>query len=208
MTAVPIAATDLDDDALMVRVQADDAGAFEALFDGFAARAYRVAFGIAKDSTRAEDVVQDAFVSLWRGRANYRSDCGSVIAWTLGIVRNRAIDAQRRERRHDTRRARDDHFHVQVAPGKDIAETVAERDQATQLRTSLTCLPAAQRDVIVLAYFGELSSTEIAGQLSIPLGTVKGRMRLGLQKLRFEQGLSTRPTHDDGGISSETQEAR
>ena len=175
------------DAALMRRVQADDPDAFAMLYDRFAARAYGVAFSVGRDDARAEDVVQDAFLSVWTARQRYRPERGTVVAWILGTVRNRAIDSLRRNRRHDDRRAGLDMIEERVPAPGNVEEEAGERDQAAQLRSTLARLPAAQRDVITLAYFGELSTIEIAEELALPLGTVKGRMRLGLHKLRADE---------------------
>ena len=181
MTAAPASSSDVD---LMLRVQAGDSDAFGALYDRLGTRAYRLAYSIARDDSRAEDIVQEAFMSVWRSRARYQPEAGSVVGWVLGTVRHRAIDAVRVHGRHDSRRADDEQLDETVpAPGS-LEDTAVERDQAAQLRDTLARLPAAQRDVIALAYFGELSASEIADELSLPLGTVKGRMRLGLTKLR------------------------
>ena len=99
------AAPDLGDVELMQRVQADDPGAFGALYDRFGSRAYRVALAIARDKTRAEDIVQEALLSVWRSRAQYQPRRGAVVTWIMGTVRNRAIDSGRRHGRHDNRRA-------------------------------------------------------------------------------------------------------
>ncbi len=102
----------------------------------------------------------------------------------MGTVRNRAIDSFRRNAPHDSRRAAEDHIDERLqAPGS-LEETTGERDQAARLRGVLAQLPVAQREVIALAYFGELSTTELARELALLLGTIKGRMRLGLEKLR------------------------
>ncbi len=109
---------------------------------------------------------------------------GTVTGWVMGTVRNRAIDSFRRNAPHDSRRAAEDHIDERLqAPGS-LEETTGERDQAARLRGVLAQLPVAQREVIALAYFGELSTTEIARELALLLGTIKGRMRLGLEKLR------------------------
>ena len=171
---------------LMRRAQSGDSDAFGVLYDRLGTRAYRLAYAIARDDSRAEDIVQEAFMSVWRSRASYRPEAGSVVGWVLGTVRHRAIDAVRVHSRHDSRRAYDDQLDQQVPEPGNLEETAAERDQAAQLRDTLARLPAAQRDVITLAYFGELSASEIADELSLPLGTVKGRMRLGLNKLRAD----------------------
>jgi RNA polymerase sigma-70 factor (ECF subfamily) len=173
---------DLGDPELMRRVQAGNAEAFGVLYDRFAAPARRLARALVCD-THADDIVQEAFISVWRNSAAFHPDLGTVPAWVMGTVRNRAIDALRRQAKHDKRRADANGLERLHAPGNVENETT-ERDQAARLRRTLASLPDAQRDVITLAYFGELSTSEIAQELSLPLGTVKGRMRLGLDKLR------------------------
>ena len=185
MTAgIPGPLRDLDDATLMRRVQADDAQAFGALYDRIAGRAYRLAHSIVRDGSRAQDIVQEAFLASWRSRASYVPQRGSVASWIMGTVHNRAIDAHRQDGRHDSRRGTSDDLAERLRAPGDLEHSIAERDQATLLRSLLATLPEPQRDVIALAYFGELSTSEIARELSIPLGTVKGRMRLGLDRLR------------------------
>ena len=110
MTVSLAPAVELGDVELMVRVQADDPDAFGALYDRFGARAYRVAYAISRDGTRAEDIVQEAFLSVWRSRAAYQPQRGTVTGWVMGTVRNRAIDSFRRNGPHDSRRAGEDHI--------------------------------------------------------------------------------------------------
>lgn len=176
----------LGDEELMLRVQANDPAAFGVLFDRFAVRAMRLACAIARDNARAEDIVQEAFLSLWRSRATYQPRRGTVSGWVMGTVRHRGLDSARHNGRHERRRADEDHVDQRDRTTQSTEQTTLERDQAARLRAVLARLPAAQREVIALAYFGELSAAEIAGELSLPLGTVKGRMRLGLDKLRSD----------------------
>ena len=168
MKTVRAVRSDVTDDALMRRVQADDQDAFQALYDRFGARAYGVAASIVRDRARAEDLVEEAFLSVWRWRARYRPGHATAGSWVLGLVRERAVDSLRRSRRED------------------LAVDGLSEDRDAQLHDALARLPAAQRDVISLAYFGELSTTEIANELALPVGTIRGRMRLGLEKLRDE----------------------
>lgn len=168
----------------MARVQAGDGEAFSALYNRYASRAHRVACAVGIDVGRAEDVVQEAFLSIWRGRAGYRPHHGSLDGWVLRTVRHRAIDSLRSHGRHDRRRAADEPIDERLrAPGS-VEDAIGDRDVAARLRTTLSRLPAGQRHVIALAYLGGLSTSEIARELSLPLGTVKGRLRLGLMKLR------------------------
>lgn len=184
MTSAHPVAADQTDAELMLRVQADDSAAFGELYDRLAARAFRVADAIARDPARTGDMVEEAFLAVWRSRARFRPEHGTVAAWVMGTVRHRAIEAPRQQDRHDRRRTDDEHIDERVPAPGGVEDRNGEHDEAARVRTTLARLPAAQRDVIALAYFGELSTTEIARELSLPLGTVTGRIRLGLDQLR------------------------
>ena len=175
----------VSDADLMCRVQDDDVAAFGELYDRLAPRALALAGGVlGRRADRAADAVQEGFLAMWRGRAAYRADRGEVHTWVLGIVRHRAIDSLRRHRRHDRRRSDGEGIaDTLVAPGDVHGDAVAA-DDGRRLRELLIDLPVTQRDVIALAYFGQLTHAEIAAHLTLPVGTVKGRMRLGLIKLR------------------------
>jgi RNA polymerase sigma-70 factor (ECF subfamily) len=173
--------TDLE---LMLLVQAGDADAFAALYDRLVGKALLVAHAMHVEGDRVDDVVQDAFLAVWRSRAVYRADRGQVRAWILTIVANRALDSSRRHGRHDRARSRRDDVVDELAAPGDLEADTLERDDASALRSLLTDLPPAQREVIALAYFGNLTHVEIARELALPLGTIKGRMRLGLEQLR------------------------
>jgi RNA polymerase sigma-70 factor, ECF subfamily len=172
-----------DDDVLMTQVKTGSVEAFEELYDRYCDRAYRVAWCACHDRSRSEDAVQEAFLSIWKSRTDYQPQRGAVAAWLLTTVRYRAIDAVRRDRKHSERRAPAQAIDLHAAP-ENIADHVASRDEAHRLRELLTQLPDTQREVITLAFYGGLSHTEIAGALQLPAGTVKGRMRLGMRKLR------------------------
>jgi len=171
------------DDALMVRAQAGDTTAFALLYDRHAARGLRVARSICRDLGRAEDVVQESFLAIWCSRAGYRPGTGSFQAWAMRIVKNRGLDSLRSAATRPQTQS--------GVPADDPAPTadspqdeVLARGERDVLLASLRQLPEAQAEVIVLAFYGELSHSEIATQLDLPSGTVKGRMRLGLEKLR------------------------
>lgn len=176
----------LGDEELMALVQRKDPSAFEALFDRHGSAAFSLAHRIAGDRAAAEDVVQEAFLSIWRSRSGYDRARGSVRAWVLGIVRNRAIDALRRDARPGVPRlGLDDEKLLEARPAEERTEVEAvRREVAREVRGALSDLPGDQSRVIELAYFGGFSHSEIAEMLSMPLGTVKGRMRLGLEKMR------------------------
>lgn len=188
------AVTDAADVALMVRVEAHDSGALGTLYDRFGSRAYRLAYAVATDRPRAEDIVEAAFLSVWRGADSFTPGHGTVASWLMGVVRQRANDSLRLHDRSGGLPAVVgsvvDHGPPAVADESvQAAEAVSvESREAAHLRATLERLPPGQRDVIHLAYFGGLTSTEIAQTLSLPPGTVKGRMRLGLAGLRRDGG--------------------
>src|SRR5919199_964241 len=181
----------LADEDLMQLVRRGDAAAFEMVYDRHATAAFSLAYRMVGTRNAAEDVVQEAFLSLWRSGARYDRARGSVRTWVLGIVHNRAIDALRRSMVHDRRRASDEGIEERFEATERTDVEVARRDEARSIRSVLDGLPAEQCKVIELAYFGGFTHTEIAEMLDTPVGTVKGRMRLGLEKLRrhlvFEQ---------------------
>lgn len=172
-----------EDGELMARVSAGSVEAFGELYDRYSDRAYRLALSVCRDRDRAQDAVQDAFLSLWKSRTGYLAQRGSVAAWLLSTVRYRAIDVERRHGTHASHRAGEDRLDG-IPATDDVSGQAITRSEADRLRASLARLPDAQREVIALAYYGRLTHTEIATQLGLPAGTVKGRMRLGLQKLR------------------------
>jgi RNA polymerase sigma-70 factor, ECF subfamily len=175
-----------DDAALMKQIESGDADAFGELYDRYGNRAYRIARSVCRDHGRAEDAVQEAFVSVWRSRSPYVPQRGTVATWLLTGVRYRAIDIIRRDANHARHRAGEDALALRQAPGESVVDGVVSRADDTDLHGLLQRLPDAQRKVILLAYYGELTHREIAAELGLPAGTVKGRMRLGLQKLRAD----------------------
>ena len=176
---------DLADEDLMACFQDGDARAFEAVFDRHAAVAFSLAYRICGRRAIAEDIVQESFLSLWRSGARYDRTRGSVRSWILSTVHNRAIDSFRKERLTSNRNLSEEGL-VERMPSPQRTEAEFERrDDARQVRAALTTLPEEQRRVIELAYFGGFSHTQIADLLGLPAGTVKGRMRLGLTKMRL-----------------------
>jgi len=176
----------LADEDVMTLVQDGDPRAFEVLFDRHSGAAFSLAYRMVGNRVTAEDISQEAFLSIWRSRLRYRSDRGSVRTWVLGIVHHRAIDALRRNLVHDRRRATAEGLEErQEAPELTDVE-VARRDEARQVRSAIGTLPSEQSRVVELAYFGGFTHSQIAEMLGTPIGTVKGRMRLGLEKLRRE----------------------
>jgi len=174
----------LADEELMQLVQGGDARAFEVVYDRHSGSAFSLAYRMCGTRAQAEDVVQEAFLNIWRSGGRYDRMRGSVRTWVLGIVHNRAIDALRRAVVRDRVRASDEGMEERFESGERTDVEVARRDEARAVRGMLDELPAEQCKVIELAYFGGFTHTEIARMLEMPVGTVKGRMRLGLQKLR------------------------
>lgn len=170
----------------MASAQGGDARAFEALYDRHGGAAYSLAYRIVGTRAAAEDATQDAFLSIWRSQRHYLPDRGSVRNWILRIVRNRTIDSLRRNVVHDKRRASGEGIEeTEASPDRTDAEAL-RRAEAQTIQAALARLPEQQMRVIELAYFGGYTHTEIAEMLETPLGTVKGRMRLGLEKLHGE----------------------
>jgi RNA polymerase sigma-70 factor, ECF subfamily len=194
-TATRSGAPVLDDDdrRVLARVADGELDALETLYDRYRTVAYSIALRVTGDATLAEDVLQDAFLGAWRHAERYAEGRGSVKTWLLAIVHHRAVDAVRRRRPISALPETDD-----VAPPTltlpDVwAEVSAELDADT-VRGALEVLPGPQREAIELAYFGGLTQQEIATRTGAPLGTVKGRMRLGLLTMRkhlLERGVAS-----------------
>ena len=178
----------LADEDLMQLVRQGDPRAFELVYERHATAAFSLAYRMTGRRSAAEDVVQEAFLSLWRSGARYDHTRGSVRTWVLGIVHHRAIDSLRRNLRHDSHRASDEGLEERFEAPERTDVVAARREEATEVRNALSSLPAEQSKVIELAYFGGFSHSEIANMLETPVGTVKGRIRLGLEKLRGQLG--------------------
>ncbi|MGN6562361.1 MAG: RNA polymerase sigma factor [Thermomicrobiales bacterium] len=171
------------DEALLAAVQRRDERAIAALYDRYGGLAFGLAYRILDDRGAAEDVVQDAFMSVWRRAVSFQLDRGSVRTWLLSIVHHRAID-RLRGAAGKTRRDEPLDEIDRIAQVGDPWREVSIRVQGDVLKRGLATLPEAQRQTIELAYFGGYTQQEIATAMDVPVGTVKGRMRIGLQKLR------------------------
>lgn len=169
------------DESLWVAAQSGRQDAFAQLYRRYEILALRVAARVCGPDA-AEDAVQAAFFSLWRNRSSFHPSRGSLRTWVLSAVRHRAIDVVRERRRRPTVHMEDEHFaDSAVAPLPEVE--IAARETGVAVRDAVAELPAAQREVIELAYFAEYSQAEIASALRVPLGTVKGRTRLAFEKL-------------------------
>ncbi len=173
----------LADEDLISFVGQGDAEAFTTLYDRHSRAAFSLAYRVMGDRQAAEDLVQDAFLKLWRSATSYRPERGSVRTWLLSIVRNRSID---QIRSHASRRRTQDKIEAS-APRSQPSEAFAEtwrNSQRDQVREALNTLPSEQLKVLELAYFSGYTHAQVSELLDVPLGTTKGRMRLGLKKMR------------------------
>ena len=173
----------LADEDLISLVETGDADAFAALYDRHNRAAFSLAYRMMGERQAAEDLAQDAFLKAWRGASSYRAERGSVRTWLLSIVHNRGIDQLRSLA---SRRRTQDKIEA-TAPRSQPSEAFAEtwrNSQREQVREAMGTLPSEQLKILELAYFSGYTHVEISEVLSLPLGTVKGRMRLGLKKIR------------------------
>jgi RNA polymerase sigma-70 factor (ECF subfamily) len=180
-----------DTDAqLMWRLRLGDEGALGELYDRHASLAFGLALRMVRDRAAAEEVVQDTFLTLWRQAARYAPDRASCRSWICTIVRSRAID---RLRRSASKEARDAQLAEDLAGLCDTWQLADASLRAQAVHRAVESLPQEQRQVLELAYFLGLSQTEISERTGAPLGTVKGRTRLALQRLRMELAGATQP---------------
>lgn len=178
-TTVSSARSDSD---LLARVSAGDDAALGELYDRYGGPAFALAFRMLGDRGMAEDIVQEAFLAVWRRCAQFDSERGSAKAWLLSIVRNAAIDRTRGRHRHQLGEVTIDDFAYRLASA-DVWDDVSRQLDRENVRKALGALPPEQRETLELAYFGGLTQAEIAERTGEPLGTVKSRARLGLRRL-------------------------
>lgn len=174
------------DDELLSRIGRSDREALSALYDRYARQVYSLSLRMVENQTLAEEVAQDVFMTVWMRSTSFKSDRGTFGAWLLSVTHNRCIDELRKRRR----RARlgtvnvDDLWHEPSGNPNEVIDAVFLRLDREVVMEALNKLPPQQKQVIVMAFFQGLTQSEIAQVLSAPLGTVKTRMRLGLQKMR------------------------
>lgn len=170
-----------DDVELVQLVAADDTDALRVLYERYGSIVFGMAQRLLGDRQLAEECTQDVFVALWRSAAKYEPGRAQVSTWLIGIAKYRAIDLVRR------RAARPADPYAEIWQGDespDSAELVAAGDQAQRVAAAVAQLPPPQREALTLAYFDGLSHSEIAERLAVPLGTIKGRIRAALDRLR------------------------
>jgi RNA polymerase sigma-70 factor, ECF subfamily len=173
----------LSDETLMALVTEGDPDAFALLYRRHTPAALALATQMCRRRAIAEEVIQEAFLSFWRSRRRFDATRGSVRAWVLGIVRNRAIDVLRQNVASEVTRASDRSVEDLLEAREHTDSEVRRREHARELLDALDDLPPEQSCVITLAYYGGYTHIEIARMLNTPIGTVKGRMRLGLRKM-------------------------
>jgi RNA polymerase sigma-70 factor (ECF subfamily) len=179
--------SDLQDEELMAQLRQRDVGAFETLYDRYGNLVYSVSLRVLGDVQAAEDVVQEVFLRLWRKPHHYDTARGRFVTWLMSVTRNRAIDERRSRGRRQRREALPElEFGDTLASddSDDPAAAALLTDERYAIRQALSGLPPEQRQTIELAYFGGFTQQEISDALGQPLGTVKTRIRLGMQKLR------------------------
>jgi len=170
------------DEFLLRRIGERDQTAMASLFDRYAGLVYSIALRVLRDPARAEDLLQDVFFQLWKSPGSFLSSRGSLGAGLVVVARNRAIDVLRRRRPMDSIDSYDGEY--PLSSNEDVASEVERGAMMQKVRTVLTSLPQEQRNALELAYFEDLTQTEISARTGDPLGTVKTRIRLALMSLR------------------------
>jgi RNA polymerase sigma-70 factor, ECF subfamily len=168
---------------LVERIAGGDADALGELYDRYGRIAFGMLYRMLPSPEAAEEVAQDAFHAVWRRAASYRVERGAVRTWLLAICRNAAVDWRRTRGKRSEREVNLDTAAEFIAEAK-VDEGVIDRLRAERVRQAVAELPAEQRDVLSLAFWGGYSQSEIAERTNTPLGTVKSRVRLGMTKLR------------------------
>jgi RNA polymerase sigma-70 factor (ECF subfamily) len=171
------------DDSLLDAIRRRDEGAIAALYDRYGRLAFGLAYRVVGERNAAEDVVQEAFLSIWRRAASFETTRGSVRTWVLSIVHHRAIDRLRGTAGRTRQDAPIDDFERILAiddPWSEVSQVI----QRETLQKAIATLPDAQRQAVEMAYFDGYTQQEIATRMDVPVGTVKGRLRLAMQRLR------------------------
>lgn len=174
----------LEDRQLVARVVSRDAPALEALYGRYGGPCYGLARRILADEQLAQDVVQEVFLVLWRDAARFDAARGSFASWLLSMTHHKAVDAVRREENLRKRRTAAEVLEDRATPNPGPDDVAWTTLRSERVRTALAQLPDAQRDALVLAYFGGYTQREIAGLTATPLGTVKTRMLAGMRRMR------------------------
>ena len=175
------------DEELMTAICEGSEAALEELYERYHRQAFSLAYHMLRDAAAAEDILQEAFLALWRKAPSYQAQHGRVSTWLLAIVHHRALDKIRSPAYRDKQCVSlpNDPEQDLIAEQSDTWELAWHDEQRRLVSLALAQIPVEQRQVIELAYFDGYTHTEISEKFNIPLGTVKGRMRLGLLKLKL-----------------------
>ena len=178
------------DRELVQRILRGDGEAFRGLFGRYAPSAMSLARRVVRQPFLAEEIVQEAFLAVWKNPGGYDPQRGSVRSWLMGMVHHRAVDAVRREE-SQRRRSEESQLSdpvIEPDPADDVVDELGLPEERRAVRAALEGLPDEQRQVIELMYFGGLSQSKISDELGLPLGTVKSRTLLGMKRLRTAIG--------------------
>ena len=176
---------ELPDETLLTGIARRDRDALEALYARYGRRVFALAARMLNDREASEEVTQDVFLSVWRRVASYKPGRGKFTTWLFSIAHNRTIDELRRRMRNRSRQTSNIDDHLNIAEDRPLpADQVVAESEYQMVRNALKALPAEQRQVVEMSYFGGFTQVEIATKTEQPLGTVKTRMRLALKKLR------------------------
>jgi RNA polymerase sigma-70 factor (ECF subfamily) len=180
------------DEELVGLVARQDERALERLYDRYGRATYSLVLKMLRDPARAEEITQEVFLKLWQRPSSYVAGRGPFATWLLSVAHHRTVD-ELRARRHDTLPLMEEENPTRelIDDGTDLADAAWIREQRVAVRLALETLPGSQRHAIELAYFAGLTQREIADRLGEPLGTIKTRTRLALQKLRVVLNGST-----------------
>jgi RNA polymerase sigma factor (sigma-70 family) len=174
----------LRDSELVELVAQKDAGALEALYERYGRPAYSLARRILTEETLAQDVVQEVFLSLWRDARRFDAGRGTVATYLLSMTHHRAVDVVRREENLRRWRTSDEGLELEADPKVRVEDEVEASERRAEVRAALNELPDAQREALLLAYFGGYTQREVAALVGVPLGTVKTRMAAGMRKMK------------------------
>jgi RNA polymerase sigma factor (sigma-70 family) len=174
----------LRDGQLVELVAQKDAGALEALYGRYGRAAYSLARRILTEETLAQEVVQEVFLSLWRDARRFDAGRGTVATYLLSMTHHRAVDVVRREENLRRWRTSDEGLELEPDPKARVEDEVETGERRAEVRAALKELPDAQREALLLAYFGGYTQREVAALVGVPLGTVKTRMAAGMRKMK------------------------
>ncbi|MCA9903808.1 MAG: sigma-70 family RNA polymerase sigma factor [Anaerolineae bacterium] len=179
----------------MSRILQRDQSAFASLYDRYGALVFSLARHVLQDNGMAEEVVQDVFLKVWQQAFTWDEERGKLVSWLLTMTRYTAIDRLRKEQRRPLRNSSSIESLYDLLPDSDSPDETLHLD-STALRDMMATLPNEQQQMLQLAFFQGMSHSEIADKTNIPLGTVKTRLRLGMQRLRHMWQME-RPTDDE-----------